>query len=106
MAHEIDISNDRVNMACSGEKPSSPETPEDRYARQVDDMLLDALECDSMEVLTDTLALGLAVIATQGGIEIAGDIVLRLGGHIRGIAERNRAKAEAEEFRQKGEAFQ
>ena len=106
MAHEIDISNDRATMTRPGEKPSSPVTPEDRYARRVDDMLLDALECDSMEVLTDTLALGLAIIATHGGIEATGDIVLRLGGHIRGIAERNRAKAEAEEFRQKGEAFQ
>jgi hypothetical protein len=106
MAHEIDISNDRVNMAYSGEKPSSPETPEDRYARGLDDMLLDAADCQSLEVLTDTLTLGLAVIATQGGIEVTGDIVLRLGGHIRRIAERNRAKAEAEEFRQKGVAFQ
>ena len=105
MAHEIDI-RDRANMTHSGEKPSSPETPKDRYARRVDDLLLDALDCDSMEALTDTLALGLAIIATHGGIEVTGDIVLRLGGHIRGIAERNRAKAEAEEFLQKGEAFQ
>ncbi len=87
-------------------EPASPESPEDRYVRQFNLMLKDAIECHSVESLTDTLAWGLAIIATQCGIEVAGDIVRRLGGHIGSIAARDRAEAEAEQARMQGRAFQ
>lgn len=105
MTHEID-SNDCANLTCSGEKHSSSETPEDRYVRQVNAMLLDAVECQSIEELSDTLAWGLALIANEFGVEATGEIIQQVGRHIRGIAQQNRAKAEAEETRQKGGAFQ
>jgi hypothetical protein len=95
-------------MACFGEIASSPETPEDRYVRQVNAMRLDAIECNSMMELSDTFAWGLAIIANQceTEMEVTGLIVQQLGRHIFRVAEQERAQAEAEEARQTGGAFQ
>jgi hypothetical protein len=107
MAHESD-SIDSANAACSGEISSSQETPEHRYVEQVRAMLLDAIECNSMMELSDTFAWGLAIIANrcETEMEVTGLIVQQLGRHIFRVAEQERAQAEAEESRQKGEAFQ
>jgi len=108
MAHEIDTSIGLPIMICTSEKPSSTETPEDRYVRQVNAMLLDAIACDSLVELADTLAWGLAIIANQCDteLEVAGAILQQLGRQIRSVAEQDRAKSEAEESRQRGEVFQ
>ena len=107
----ISLSPEQIFAAPSAEpapaeKAASPETPEDRYVRQVNAMLRDAIGCCSVEELADTLAWGIAIIASHAGAEVTGDIIYRLGRHIRHLAARDRAKAEAEQARLQGRLFQ
>jgi len=83
-------------------EPASQENPEARYVRQINAMMRDAIESRAMEELADTLAWGLAIISNHAGAEATGDIIYRLGRHIRYMAERDRAKAEAEQAKQDG----
>ena len=84
---------------------ASPEAAEVRWGRQVSAMLADA-HIKTVEKLADVLAWGLAVIASQCGTEATGDIVWRLGRHIRRMAEQDRVQGEAEHTKQEGHAVQ
>jgi hypothetical protein len=87
--------------------PAAPqESPEDRYVRQVNAMLKDAIECHAEEELADTLSWGLARFVHHYGIGASGDILRRIGGYICGLVEQDRAKVEVEEARQAGRKFQ
>ena len=101
----------QVSFAESPEQALSPSgaqalpEPQVRYVRQVSAMLEDA-DPRTVEILAETLAWGLAVIATQCGVEASGYIMQRLGGHISRIVEHDRAEAEAKQARKEGQAFQ
>ena len=90
------------SVAPSPAAPAPQENPEVRYVRQVNVMLKDAIECRAMEELADTLAWALAIISNHAGAEVTGDIIYRLGRHIRHFAAQDRAKVEAAQAKQEG----
>ena len=80
----------------------SPAQIEQRYVDAANAMHKDATAREAWHLLVDVLTWKLAVIAIGCGPEAAGDIVRRLGTHMKDLAERDRAQREAEQEKKEG----
>jgi len=76
-----------------------------RYLNAARTLLDDAIEHKSAIILSDVLVWTLArMIVAYGTPVLAGDILRRLGEHIGTLAERRRAREEAEQAKEDGHA--
>jgi len=98
-----------LSRLCDGKQPMtqvarevSPEAPAAGFVRVVKTLMDDAIDRGEVECLVDVLSWALANFAHQGGPQVAGDIVRRLGSHMGALAELDQAQVDAEQTRKEG----
>jgi hypothetical protein len=83
-------------------EPSSLAQLADRYAEQLQALIDDALERRSLPVLIDVLTWAIARFVVAYGHEATGDVLSRLGSHIRYLSEHQRSVRDADAARNEG----
>jgi hypothetical protein len=92
------------NPPAGVSRDASCHSPQDReYFKELRALVVDACEHQRLPTLVDELAHALATIMIHCGPEAAGDALLRIGGHIRRLADQQRAQTEAQAARKEGQ---